>query len=158
MQNIEEVERLKFLFRVVEKEIKLVNVVAEKLFVTPFTEEVARQLDESVDIAINLEAFTSRFCRLQDMIGDKLLPSLLKYFSEHPAPFLINLNKAEQLGWLNSVEEWVVLRELRNQMIHEYIEDASLLVNAVNMAFEHISVLTDFATKMKEVFLSSATA
>lgn len=88
------------------------------------------------------------------MIGDKLLPSLLKYFGEHPAPFLINLNKAEQLGWLNSSEEWIALRELRNQMIHEYIEDTSLLVNAINTAHNHVDVLTGFATKMKADFLN----
>jgi hypothetical protein len=150
----EEVTRIQFLLKVIEKEIKLVHVVAEKLFVRPFTEEIARQLDESVDVAITLEAFTSRFCRLQDMIGDKLLPNLLKYFGEHPAPFLINLNKAEQLGWLDSAEEWVALRELRNQMIHEYIENASLLVNAVNTAHNHLHLLTVFATKLKAAFLN----
>lgn len=152
--STEAVARIQFLLRVIDKEIKLVNIAAEKCFAVPFTEEVARQLDELVDVAIRLEAFSSRFCRLQDMIGDKLLPNLLKYFGEHPAPFLVNLTKAEQLGWLASTEGWIALRELRNQMIHEYIEDVALLVNAVNTAHNHVEVLTDFATKLKEAFLN----
>lgn len=150
----EAVARIQFLFGVIEKEIKLVNIVAEKLFAFPFTIEMAHQLDESAEMAIQLEAFVSRFCRLQETIGDKLLPSLLKYFGEQPAPFLVNLNKAERLGWLDSTEGWLALRALRNQMIHEYIEDAALLANAVNTAYAHIEVLIHFANKMKIAFLN----
>jgi len=142
LQHLAERDRLNFLLRVIEKEIKLVSIVADRLFVTPFTIEIASQLDETPDVSINLEAFTSRFCRLQDMIGDKLLPSLLKYFDEHPAPFLMNLTKAEQLGWLDSTEGWIALRELRNQMIHEYIEDLLLLET-----FARINL--DFSTKIR---------
>ncbi len=33
------------------------------------------------------------------------------------------LDKAEKIGVLPSVEQWLELRQLRNQMTHEYIED-----------------------------------
>ena len=36
---------------------------------------------------------------------------------------LDNLSKAERLGWLPSVEEWLETRGLRNRMVHEYMED-----------------------------------
>ncbi|MEQ9394231.1 hypothetical protein [Haliea sp.] len=34
--------------------------------------------------------------------------------------------KAEKLGWLDSADEWMTFRKLRNQMVHEYIEDRAL--------------------------------
>ena len=40
---------------------------------------------------MKVEAFVSRFCRLQDTLGDKLLPALLKALGEPDRALLINL-------------------------------------------------------------------
>lgn len=61
-----------------------------------------------------------RFARLQDMVGDKLLPVLLTALGEAPAEAIDNLDRAEHLGFIVSADEWVTLRTLRNQMAHEY--------------------------------------
>lgn len=147
--NAQTQARLRFLNRVVAKEIDLVAFAASQLFEEPFTLERANQLETDPLLALKLEAFTSRFCRLQDTLGDKLLPTILKALGEQPAPFIQNLNKAEQLGWLSSADDWMALRQLRNQMIHEYIEDVALLTDAVQMAYKHIALLNDFANKLK---------
>ena len=127
-------ERLKFLTRVVDKEIKHLDYAAEQAFGIPLTLEAIEQLDENPELAMRVEAFTSRFCRLQDTLGDKLLPALLKSLGEPDRALLINLEKAEKYGWLESAESWVALRQLRNQMIHEYIEDAQTLFDALTTA------------------------
>jgi len=151
-------KRLEFLQTVIDKEIALVDFAAQQVFETPFTVERAKLLDQEPMFALKLEAFTSRFCRLQDTLGDKLLPALLKALGEPIEPFITNLNKAEKFGWLESAESWVGLRQLRNQMIHEYIEDLELLADAVQTAFEQLDSLKMFAQKMKmaEVSLSEA--
>lgn len=141
--------RLEFLQAVVDKEILLVDFAVQQVFATPFSVERAKLLDQDPMLALKLEAFTSRFCRLQDTLGDKLLPALLKALGEPPEPFITNLNKAERFGWLDSAESWLGLRQLRNQMIHEYIEDPELLADAVQSVFEQIGLLTSFARKMK---------
>ena len=48
-----------------------------------------------------------------------------------------NLDKAERIGVLPSVEQWLELRQLRNQMIHEYIEDLTILADALQTADQY---------------------
>ncbi len=141
-------ERLRFLNRVVEKEIRHLDYAAEQVFDTPLTYEAVKSLDGKPDFALGVEAFTSRYCRLQDTLGDKLLPALLKALGEPDRAFLINLDKAEKFGWLESAEQWATLRYLRNQMIHEYIENAQTLLEALNTAYDNLSTLKQFADKL----------
>ena len=53
-----------------------------------------------------LDAFVARFARLQDSLGDKLLPALLRALAEPVGAALDNLNVGERLGWFDSVEQW----------------------------------------------------
>jgi len=68
-------ERFDFLCRVVKKELQHLQYTAGKIFKEDFTEERARQIANDEQFAEQVEAFTSCFCRLQDTIGDKLLPA-----------------------------------------------------------------------------------
>lgn len=61
-----------------------------------------------------------RFARLLDTVGDKLLPVLLTALGEASAEAIDNLDRAEHLGFIVSTDEWMTLRILRNQMVHEY--------------------------------------
>jgi hypothetical protein len=84
--------RLQFLVRVVRKECRHLNSTDLRLFGTsPFTVEQANLLEENPALAERVEAFVGRFGRLQDTVGDKLLPLLLDALGEkNPLP-LINL-------------------------------------------------------------------
>jgi len=53
----------------------------------------------------------------------------------------IDIEKKERLGWLPSVEEWQIMRQLRNQIVHEYIEDMNILVSAINSAYHYVPML-----------------
>lgn len=141
-------ERLRFLCRVVAKEIKHLNYASSQVFGGQLTYESVEVLDANPDLAMRVEAFTSRFCRLQDTLGDKLLPALLKALGEPDRALLINLEKAEKYGWLESSEHWIALRQLRNQMIHEYIENAQTLYDALTSAQANLNTLERFATRL----------
>lgn len=141
-------ERLAFLVRVVSKEITHLEYAANQAFTPPLTLAAVEGLDNHPALALKLEAFTSRFCRLQDTLGDKLLPALLKALGEPASALLINLNKAEKYGWLASVDQWISLRQLRNKMIHEYIEDADVLHTSLVTAHDHVPVLEHFASQL----------
>jgi len=143
--SADKLERLKFLRRVVDKEIHHLSYSARKLFNEPFTVERAKQLNTSDELAEQLEAFTSRFCRLQDTLGDKLLPTWLDVLEEKATVAIDNLDKAEKIGVLPSVELWLELRQLRNQMIHEYIEDLDILVDALQAAYKNIEFIVGVA-------------
>ena len=58
-------ERLRFLSRVIEKESHHLAVSLSRVFKEPFTVERAKTAYSNEDFSESLEAFTSRFARLQ---------------------------------------------------------------------------------------------
>jgi hypothetical protein len=148
-------ERLLFLLRVVDKEVVHLDYAAAQVFTRPFTLDSVKQLETDQALALALEAFTSRFCRLQDTIGDKLLPAWLGAMGEKTSVLLINLDKAEKLSLLASADTWIMLRQLRNQMVHEYIEQPDILFNAIQVAYQHLNFVKDFAVRLKQAILDT---
>ena len=73
-----------------------------------------------------LDQFAYRYTRLQDDIGARLMPAVLTALGEDVValPALDRFNRLEQLGWLPSADEWMELRQVRNQFTHEYPESA----------------------------------
>lgn len=142
------VQRLVFLARVARKECAHLRSTDERLFTESFTLESIVRLDSDAVLAERVDAFVGRFGRLQDTLGDKLLPALLSLLGERAGPFVDNLNRAERLGWVDSVDEWLVMRQLRNQMVHEYIEDPAILMSAINAGHAFVPVLLLAADRM----------
>jgi len=140
--------RLQFLSRVVRKECQHLITTDLRLFKEPFTLKRVAQLETDTDLAEQVEAFVGRFARLQDTVGDKLLPLLLRTLGEKTAAAVDNLNLAERLGFLHSVDDWMTMRNLRNQMVHEYIEDFAVLVNALQIRHSYVPNLVATANNM----------
>jgi hypothetical protein len=134
--------RLQFLCRVVTKECRHLTVTDERLFVSMgFGLDQARRLECDADLSERVEAFVGRFARLQDTLGDKLLPEILRALGEPVGPVIDNLDRAERLGLLGSADEWLVMHNLRNQMVHEYVEDWVTLTDALQAAHAFIPAL-----------------
>lgn len=141
-------ERLLFLAKVVRREIKHLQSTDNRLFAQPLTLTLIAQLDSDEDLAERVEAFISRFGRLQDTLGDKLLPNLLAFVGERTATAVDNLDRAERLGWIKSSDVWLETRKLRNQMVHEYIEAPEILTDAINLGHDRVPELIYAATQM----------
>jgi len=76
-----------------------------------------------------------RFAKLQDSMGEKLLPAILGLAQEPIAPsatFAEKLNRLERIGVIPSAEEWKQLRSARNAIAHEYPDDPALQASAIN--------------------------
>ncbi|MEO8333052.1 MAG: hypothetical protein ABI479_11525 [Gallionella sp.] len=138
-------QRLKFLARVVRKERQYLVVTDERLFRTNFTSARVAEMENDPELADRVEAFVGRFGRLQDTLGDKLLPALLSAMGEKTSSVIDNLDRAERLGLIKSADEWLTIRDLRNQMIHEYIEDAELLSSALQTGHAFVTGLSTAA-------------
>jgi hypothetical protein len=95
------------------------------------------------ELGERIDAFVARFGRLQDTLGDKLLPAFLQAMAEKSGTMLENLDRAEKLNLIWSADGWLALRKLRNRMIHEYVPDPSELLNALVTAHQSISMLAD---------------
>ena len=140
--------RLQFLARVVRKECRHLVSTDLRLFNTPFTVEVVVRLETDQELAGRVEAFVGRFGRLQDTVGDKLLPQLLYALGEKLSSALDNLDRAERLGLIKSADEWAIMRSLRNQMVHEYVEEPALLADALQAAHSFVPDLVVAADRM----------
>lgn len=119
-----------------------------RLFAEPFTVQRVRRLAEDIDLAERVEAFVSRFGRLQDTLGDKLLPAFLAAHGEKTATFMDNLDRAERLGLIADAQAWIDTRRLRNQMVHEYVEDPAVLASALQGGHEFVPELAAVVARL----------
>jgi Asp-tRNA(Asn)/Glu-tRNA(Gln) amidotransferase A subunit family amidase len=145
-----ECERLLFLCRIVRKEVQYLDETTSRLFLEAGetkADEVRHWLAEP-ELSERLDAFVARFSRLQDTVGDKLLPALLQLLGERPGAVIDNLARAERLGWMDSAEDWMASRTFRNQMIHEYIEDIHLLTQALNAGKNFVPHMRDTSLRL----------
>jgi len=140
--------RLQFLVRVVRKECRHLVTTDQRLFGSEFSLQKATRLEEDLDLAERVEAFVGRFGRLQDTLGDKLLPLLLSALGENISSVIDNLDRAERLGFIKSADEWMTMRNLRNQMIHEYVEDPVVLRSALQSGHDFVSALVAASDRM----------
>ena len=121
-----------------EKECQHLLGTDQRLFADLFTIEDAQRIEADPLLAERLDAFVSRFGRLQDTFADKLLPTLLLALAENLGAVIDNLDRAEKLGLLMSVDEWLEMRRLRNLMVHEYIEDLAILTSALQKGHQFV--------------------
>ncbi len=133
--------RMAFLFRVVGREADHLRITTERVFARPMTVERAAGLGADIDDAERVEAFVARFSRLQDTLGDKLLPVVLTALGEPVGAVIDNLDRAERLGLIPGADDWMAARRLRNRMVHEYVEDPALLADALRMGHAQVAML-----------------
>ena len=140
--------RLDHLRRVVIKECNCLTYTAEGLKQTDPQFRWLDAVEQNADLTERLDAFVSRFCRLQDTLGDKLLPAYLSMQLEPIGTVLDNLNRAEKLGLIASVADWIEARSLRNSLVHEYTEDVELLRQSILRALELVPMLETVTQKL----------
>lgn len=72
-----------------------------------------------------LDQFAYRYTRLQDDMGTRLMPAILKVLGEEVSAMsaIDRFARLEQLGWLPSADAWAELRQIRNQFTHDYPDD-----------------------------------
>lgn len=109
-------DRLTFLAETVLAEAALLRITDGRVFTVPMDAERAGTLRHDIELAERVDAFVARFGRLQDTVGDKLLPAILAWLSEPVGPAIDDLAHVERLGWIDSAAEWVKCRQLRNLM------------------------------------------
>jgi uncharacterized protein YutE (UPF0331/DUF86 family) len=77
----------------------------------------AQHSDEELE---SCEALTSRFARTADILTQKILTSIFLLLQEMPKTFIDKCNLAEKLGIIDNATDLIKIRELRNEIAHEY--------------------------------------
>lgn len=101
------------------------------LFALPIDLVWVQQLNERPELAEKVEAFVSRFGRLQDHLGEKLLPRMAALVGENSKSLLDTLATAERLGLLPSADGFIAARRLRNALVQAYMLDAQTFLESL---------------------------
>jgi hypothetical protein len=142
------------LLRITAKEVHYLERTRNRLISHQINLEWVNSLANSDAHSDILDAFVARFGRLQDRLGDKLLPTLLRLNMEKVGSQLDNLILAEKLGWLSSTDDWIELRGLRNLLIHEYLQSPSDLLKPLLQALEAVSLLGQVHLRLNQAFVA----
>jgi hypothetical protein len=106
-------------------------------------------LDNRINLAF-ADQMIYRFSKAQDTIGAKLFKSFMLYQGENvDKPFRDILNNLEKLNIVD-VEQWFVLREIRNEIAHDYEnnqEQARLILNNI---YQHRDTLQKILSEIKK--------
>lgn len=93
-----------------------------------------------------------RFSKMQDSMGNKLFPSILENLGEEVKgkPFIDQLTKLEELNIIPNAHDWIILRETRNIVTHEYPFITDELIQGLNLLSKHYSLLIHIWEEVKK--------
>jgi hypothetical protein len=91
---------------------------------------------------------------LQDHIGEKLLPAFARLLGGQAKSLLDILAYAERMEWVGSGEEFIGARKLRNLLVHEYVTEPDLFLEALLAAKPATELLFQIIQSVKREALS----
>ena len=99
-----------------------------------------------------IELFVSRFGKLQDLLGTKLIDAFLKENEENidRLTMLDKINKLERLEIIENAELWKEMRNARNHIAHEYPDDPALTAKYLNQIFYLMPKLINILDTIKK--------
>lgn len=103
---------------------------------------------------IYIDQFLYRFAKLQDAIGQKLIKSLYEVLGEGAEnnSFRDVFDKLEQIGIIENYEEWNSLREIRNELSHEYGDDIKESATKLNMIYKMDKTLIKYFNDIENYY------
>ena len=127
---------------------KRLHFALEKLsHLLPLTEELYYTLTDEEMAYIDQYIF--RFAKYQDLIGSKLFKQILLTEGElsENLSFRDVFEKAEKLGIAEDWEKWFGLRQIRNEISHEYPVISDEAVESLNKIFDSLDYLETIFSK-----------
>ena len=111
---------------------------------------------EDVEKIKTIDSFIYRFTKIQDKMGDKLFPSILRNLEEYKNSMALVdvLNRLEKLELLANSDKWIDYRKLRNSLTHEYPNNSDEVLEAINLSIKAYEDMKNiYATMLKRVGL-----
>jgi uncharacterized protein with HEPN domain len=109
----------------------------------PLNEESFRSLGDEEMAYIDQYIF--RFAKYQDLIGGKLIKQILLIEGENVdnLSFRDIFNKAEKIRIAENWEQWFELRQIRNEISHDYPVIIDEVINSLNKIITGLSYLEE---------------
>ena len=105
------------------------------------------------DLVAALDQFAYRFAKLQDVMSVQLFRRFALDALYEPAeslPVIDILNLLERYRYLPSALRWQEIREIRNQITHEYRLDPGELIVTLEIAFGMVAEMSGIVTALKK--------
>ncbi len=106
------------------------------------------------DISLSfIDGLIYRFLKLQDTMGGKIFPAILLFAEEDVKrkTFIDILNRLEELEVLDK-NQWLNLREARNEIAHEYSFNIAEVVDSINLIYRKSDELVEVYDSVCEFF------
>lgn len=146
---VEEADSARIALELAERESAHLRYTYRTLYAEPIDLAWVEALAKREDMAEKIDAFVGRFGRLQDHIGEKLLPAFARLLGEQPKSLLDVLAYSERMGWVGNAEEFIGARKLRNLLVHEYMTEPALFHEALITAKSATELLFRIVTEIK---------
>ncbi len=118
--------------------------------VVPVSSEWVTQLKNDIEWADIVQSFTSRFGRLQDIISKRLFRTIILLEGGEAERVIDILNIMEKRGILADTVEWHALRELRNELAYEYLDEHQKMAEMINATYHATIRLEQIILKCQE--------
>ncbi|KKB49831.1 hypothetical protein HMPREF1212_02990 [Parabacteroides sp. HGS0025] len=145
-------ERLSREFDICDRHIQRIDEALEAMHTDiPMSVECYTNLDENQIRC--MDQFIFRFSKLQDAMGAKIFRYVLEYLDEDVStlPMRDILNRLERFHLIDSAEEWGYIRELRNEIAHDYPLLENDIVSVLNELISKVPILKSIYKRMKAI-------
>ena len=103
------------------KNIEVLNIALETLIYSyNKCKDIGIKNEYSFEQLESYEALTSRFARIADILTQKAFKTIFLLLQEFPLSFIDKANSAEKLLIVDRAKDLLDIRELRNEIAHEY--------------------------------------
>ncbi len=106
---------------------------------------------DNFEVVKVVDTFIYRFIKLQDYMGNKLFKTFLNIIGEYQdyMSLLDILDKLEKLRIIESSQEWISLRKLRNKLTHEYPDELEEIKEELKIAVEFVPLIENTLNKIE---------
>ena len=142
------INSLEKLFNYLKKDIEVFN----NLYGIPIKSEILETIENDDNLRRLVASITSDFSKAQAILGEKLFKEIL-YFTDEindkNISFFEVLSILEKLSIMEHRLEWKQVKEIRNNIAHEYPEEVDKLADNLNLIFKKVKFLKSCFNNIK---------
>jgi len=148
--NTKKIKMQKYLNEGSKHKIRIEKSYAKVKDIFPISAPRYKSLSDNEVEAIDQYLF--RFAKLQDTLGTKLFKLIVSEYEDNidRLTFLDILNRLEKIGILEDVAIWKKLRDIRNDISHQYDDEPQEMAEALNNIFAYKDELLSIFSKIQE--------
>jgi len=99
-----------------------------------------------------LDAYLKRFASIQDFLGAKIFSLLLEIAGINNTKMSEVLSHIEKEGIIDTLENWIELREVRNELEHDYPEELQEALNDLRYCVDNFYKIESYYLNAYEFF------